>query len=222
MAKESRAANTAASQLAQAGLIVLSVDLRGMGETRIAPDLNDSESYRYFGDYEDGMTAILMNRTLAGMRARDIIRGIDVLSARPEVDPEKLSALGRNDAAVPILYAAVFDQRIKALALEGMLVSYQAVATTRMHRLVFEQIVPGALIDFDLPDLVSVVAPRHVWISDPITSTHTSIPQSEFLEAYGPALKAFNLAGASTALRLLGSKPNEEHAGDYYRDLLNF
>ena len=96
----------AAGQLARAGNVVLSVDLRGMGETRIAPDLNDTESYRFFGDYEDGMTAILMNRTLVGMRAADIVRGIDLLSARSDVDPEKLNAIGRNGAAIPVLYAA--------------------------------------------------------------------------------------------------------------------
>jgi cephalosporin-C deacetylase-like acetyl esterase len=214
-------ANTAATQLVQSGLIVLSVDLRGMGETKITPDLNDSESYRYFGDYEDGMTAILMNRTLAGMRARDIIRGIDVLVARSDVDSAKLSALGRDDAAVPALYAAVFDQRLKALALEGLLVSYQAVVSTRMHRLIFEQIVPGALLDFDLADLVGSIAPRPVWISHPVTPTHTAAPYEEFVKVYEPAATAFKLAGASQALRLQGSKPNEERTGDYYRELLN-
>jgi len=75
------AAATVAGKLVHTGVIVLSMDVRGMGETKIASDLNDSESYRYFGDYEDGMTAILMNRTLAGMRAGDIIRGLDMLAA---------------------------------------------------------------------------------------------------------------------------------------------
>ena len=214
-------AATVAGKLVHTGVIVLSMDLRGMGETRITSDLNDSESYRYFGDYEDGMTAILMNRTLAGMRAGDIIRGLDMLAARQDVDGEKLTAVGRNGAAIPLLYAALFDQRLKALALEGMLISYNTVATTQMQRLIFEQIVPGALLDYDLPDLVSAVAPRAVWISDPVTPTQTALPYVEFAETYAPAVKAFSLAGASGALHLQHPRPDDERAAQYYRDLLN-
>jgi len=212
---------TAAEQLVLTGVIVLSADLRGMGETRIAPELNESEFYRYFGDYEDGMTAILMNRTLVGGRARDIIRGFDMLEARSDVDSEKLSGIGRNGAALPFLYAALFDKRPKALALEGMLVSYQAVTAMRMHRLIFEQIVPGALLDFDLPDLVSALAPRRVWISDPMTPTYTAVPYGEFSLAYTVAARAFALAGAAKALRLQHSRPEDQYAAQYYHDLLN-
>jgi len=212
---------TASDQLAHAGLIVLSVDLRGMGETRIAPDVNDSEFYRYFGDYEDGMTSILMNRTV-GMRAGDIIRGLDMLVSRSDVDTDKLSAIGRNGAAVPLLYAALFDKRLKAVALEGMLVSYNAVATTRMQRRIFEQIVPGALIDFDLPDLVSALAPRTLWLSDPVTPTHTAVPRAAFLQTYAGAVRAFTLAGASATLRLQHPRPDDDRAAEYYHDLVKF
>jgi cephalosporin-C deacetylase-like acetyl esterase len=214
-------ATTTAAQLAHAGFTVLSVDLRGIGETKIAPDLNDTESYRYFGDYEDGMTAILMNRTLPGMRALDIIRGLDMLTERPGSDLAEFRAVGRNSAAVALLYAALFDKRIKALSLERMLVSYQAVATTPMHRLIFEQIVPSALLDFDLPDIVGALAPRTVWISDPMTPTNSALPHAEFLETYAPAVKAFSLAGASGGLRLQHARPADEQAAQYYRDLLN-
>jgi pimeloyl-ACP methyl ester carboxylesterase len=209
-----------AAQLARAGFAVLSVDLRGMGETKIAPDLNDTESYRYFGDFEDGMTAILMNRTLPGMRALDIIRGLDMLAERPDSDVAQFRAVGRNSAAVALLYAALFDTRIKALSLERMLISYQAVTATPMHRLIFEQILPGALLDFDLPDVVSALAPRAVWISDAMTPTLTALPYAELIETYAPAGKAFSQAGASDKLRLQHSHPDSGRAAEYYRDLL--
>jgi hypothetical protein len=210
----------AAEPLAKSGTVVLSVDLRGMGETRIKPDLNDSEFYRYFGDYEDAMTAILMKRTLAAMRARDIVRGLDVLAAQPDVDPARLSGIGRRGAAVPMLYAAAFDARLKSVSLEDMLPSYDAVATTAMQRKVFEDIVPGALVEFDLPDLVGVIAPRHVWISDPVTPTGIPLPQSTLTEEYGNASKAFALAGASGELRFLPLRPLDARAGDYYHNLI--
>ena len=214
---KSATASTAA-ELTRSGVIVLSVDLRGMGETKTASDVNDTDSYRYFGDYEDGMSAILMNRTLAGMRARDILRGLDLLAARDEVDPNRLSGIGRNGAAVPLLYAGVFDTRLKSIALEGMVVSYDTVVTTRIHRLIFEQIVPGALADFDLPDLASAMAPRTVWISDAITPTGAPVTHDELAKAYAATARVFQLAGAAT-LRLDHPHVDEERAAKRYRDL---
>jgi cephalosporin-C deacetylase-like acetyl esterase len=208
----------AAEQLARAGVVVLSVDLRGMGETRIAPDLNDSEFYRYFGDFEDAMTGILTSRTLVAMRARDIVRGVDLLASQPDVDPGRLSGIGRHGAAVPMLYAAVFDARLKSVSLENMLVSYDAVATTAMQRRVFEDIVPGALLEFDLPDLVGAIAPRTVWISDPITSTGSAVVHSEMAREYDAAAKAFTLAGS---LRLQPSRSSDARAAEYYHDLID-
>jgi len=219
---EGKAASaTAAAELARSGLLVLCVDLRGMGETRITPDLNDSEFYRYFGDYEDGMTAILMNRSLPGMRARDILRGLDLLAARDDVDPSRVSALGRNSAAVPLLYAAFFDTRLRSIALEGMLLSYDAVVTTRIHRLVFEQIVPAALADFDLPDLAAALAPRALWISDSTTPAGAPATQAEIAQAYRSTVRAFQLAGAAGALRIRPPRADDERAAQYYHYLFN-
>jgi hypothetical protein len=92
---------------------------------------------------------------------------------------------------------------LKSISLEDMILSYDAVATTAMQRKVFEDIVPGALLEFDLPDLVAAIAPRPVWISDPVTPTGTPLPQSALANEYGNASKVFALAGASGALRFL-------------------
>ncbi|HZU25969.1 MAG TPA: acetylxylan esterase [Bryobacteraceae bacterium] len=198
---KSAGASTAAG-LARNGAIVLSVDLRGLGETRIAADVNASEFYRYFGDYEDAMTAILMKRTLAGMRARDIVRGLDLLAARPDVNTAGISGIGRQGGAIPMLYAAVFDSRLQSIALENMLLSYDSVASTAMQRVVFEDIVPGALENFDLPDLARAISPRAVFVSNPVTPTGTPILHAELAREYAAA-------------------PNVRLAPTNYHDLLN-
>jgi cephalosporin-C deacetylase-like acetyl esterase len=187
-------------QLVQAGFVVLSIDLRGMGETQVPSDGDDFP--RYFGDYESAMTALLVGKPLVGMRAFDIQRGLDVLAGRSDVDRERIYLFGKDKGAVPALYAAVLDDRIKKLALEGLLLSYQAVTSARIHRQVFEDVVVGALKSFDLPDLVAALSPRPVWIvnaSDPLGHrAEFKAVQSQ----YASAQKAFRLAGAEEALRI--------------------
>lgn len=203
---KSAAAETAA-ELATAGVVVLTVDLRGMGESRFAANEDDSEFRHWFGDYNDAMTAFLIGRTLAGMRARDIVRGLDLLVARPEVDPSRISGIGRHGAAIPMLYAALFDSRLRSVDLENMLLSYHAVAASTVHSHVLEDVVPGALQQFDIPDLVGAIAPRTVWISDVVTPTASPVVRQELTREYRSAVSAFRLAGASELLHLLALKP---------------
>src|SRR6266705_2170724 len=103
-------------------------------------------------------------KNMPGMRALDLVRGIDLLAARSDVDTSNIFGFGKDAGAVPMLFAAVLDSRIRRVALEGMLVSYDSVVTHRIQRQIFEQVVPSALKYFDFPDLVAALAPRPVWV----------------------------------------------------------
>ena len=154
--------------LAKAGTVVLAIDARGFGETRTAGDSNGSDWPRYFGDYESAMTALLLGKTLVGMRAVDISRGVDLLAARPDVDPGRIEGHGIEGGAIPLLHAAVLDPRIGKLTLRRMIGSYESVVRRRIHRGVFESVVPGVLRIYDLPELVAAVAPRTVALIEPV------------------------------------------------------
>src|SRR5262249_26886592 len=91
----------------KAGFLVLSIDARGIGETRWNNENNPTDFTRYFGDYDSAMTAILIGKTMPGMRARDITRGVDMLAGRNDVDASAVFGYGKDGGAVPMLYAAV-------------------------------------------------------------------------------------------------------------------
>ncbi len=115
-ARGKSAAAAEAEQLAAKGYIVLAPDLRGFGETQPVLDRRDY-FVRNFGDYENTLTALLIGKTMVGMRASDLVRGVDLLAARNDVDASRIAATGRAAAAVPALFAALFDNRIGSLAL---------------------------------------------------------------------------------------------------------
>jgi hypothetical protein len=157
--------------LVRAGLVVLALDVRGWGETQPARVRPSGEFARWFGDYDSAMTALLIGKTLAGMRAYDVARGVDLLAGRPEVDAERIYAYGKGAGATAVLFAALLDARIRRVALEGLLVSYEAVTSQRLHRDVFEQVAPGILRHGDIPEMLAALAPRPVSVlstSDPL------------------------------------------------------
>jgi cephalosporin-C deacetylase-like acetyl esterase len=178
-----KASAQAVEHLARGGSVVLTLDLRGMGETRPALDSRDYFT-RYFGDHDSAETAFLLGKTLVGMRAADIFRGVDLLEARPEVDRANISGVGKGAAAVAMLHAAALDRRIRKVTLENMLVSYDAIVTHRIHREMFEQIVPSALKYYDLPDLAASLAPREVSILDAVNPLGQVLPAAEVRAVY--------------------------------------
>jgi len=157
---KSQAASKMESWMAQ-GIVVLAIDARGLGEGQLVSD-RSSENTQWFGDASSISAALLIGRTMVGMRALDIVRGVELLALRPDVDAGNIKGIGIGRGAVPLLYAAAFDDRIHALELEGMLASYQSIIDSRLHRHVFEQILPGVIRHFDLRDLVAAIAPRQV------------------------------------------------------------
>jgi cephalosporin-C deacetylase-like acetyl esterase len=192
------------------GFIVLAIDPCGWGETRPGqnPD-EDNATYRMFGNYPDAMRALLVGRTLVGMRAGDISRGVDLLVGRPEVDPAKIYGFGVGAGALTLLHEAVLDRRISALALDHMLVSFQSVVTHRMHHDIYESVIPGVLKAYDLPDLVAAVAPRPVWLVDAVDPLGHEVKLADTEKEYARAAEAFRVLDAAAAIHVASTKPEQ-------------
>jgi cephalosporin-C deacetylase-like acetyl esterase len=185
-ARGKAAAAAEAEELAAKGYVVLAPDLRGFGEIGPPQDRRDYFA-RAFGDYQNTLTALQIGKTMPGMRALDITAAVDLLAGRGEVDPSRIVAVGRGAAALPSLFAALFDNRIAKLALDGMLVSYESVVGERMNQGIVDQIVPSALKYFDLPDVVAALAPRKVAIYNSVNPLGQELTITQLRAAYSRA-----------------------------------
>ena len=132
--------------------IVFSLTVRGWGEA--APQAGKSG---YTADYQTAMRAILVGKNLPGMQVYDVLRAFDYLAARPGVDPERISLLGRGSGAVLALLAAAVEPRFHQVRLESPLPSYLAIVRAPLHENTEAILIPGVLRDFDLPDLTPIV-----------------------------------------------------------------
>lgn len=153
-------------KLARDGNVVLSVDLRGFGET--AP----KKPRRYWhNEYPISYLAIHLGRPLLGQRTEDALAALDVLAKRDEVDAAKLSIVGIERGGPVTLHAAALDERLREVTVERSIESWMDVAATPRCKNQLNQIVPLALTRYDLPDLVRAIAPRAVTIRQPVDPT---------------------------------------------------
>jgi hypothetical protein len=148
-----------AADAAGRGVVALSLTPRG------APRRDDGRPFA--GDYLANTRAWLIGRNLVGMRAYDIRRGIDLLAARPDVDPGAIRAVARGEAGVWLLVAAAADTRIQRIWLDRTPYSLCAALDAPLNRNLHAAVIPGFCLKWDLGNLVSAMDGRSVLWTDP-------------------------------------------------------
>jgi dienelactone hydrolase len=100
-------------------------------------------------------------RTLWGMMVRDDLIALDVLAARPEVDPKRIGATGISMGSTRTWWAAALDDRIAAAVGVCCLTRYQDLMKAGgLHQHGIYYFVPGMLKKFDAEAVTSLIAPR--------------------------------------------------------------
>lgn len=156
--------------LGRRGSVVLAIDVRGIGETGPAPAVDKASAAaaaRFARDHEAAaLQCVGFGRTTLGMRTLDVIRGIDVLEAQNQLRARKLVVVGEGLGGLWAMMAAVNDTRVAGVAAIGTLPSYKLLTHSQYYEARGYFVVPGALRDFDIPDLARLASPKlQVWIS---------------------------------------------------------
>jgi dienelactone hydrolase len=150
---------TMAEKMVKLGRVVLEL------EPRTSHLKNEEGSYT--GDWTSDMQASLIGRNLPAMRAHDILRGVDLLRARSDVDPNSIRGMARGVAGVWLLLAAAADPRISALWLDRTPYSLRAALQNSVTSELSDAVIPGFVLSWDFKDLVSAMGARQVLWTDP-------------------------------------------------------
>jgi hypothetical protein len=173
--------------LARLGYAVLSPDLSATGELGDAGD-----SVTYLG--------VVTGRSLAGIRAADIVRMVRFLQSDPGIDASQVAAVSLRGMATPLLHAAVLEPGIGKVALIEPFVSFAAVAGNRFYQVSFADIVPNALTAYDLPDLEASLAPRPLLIVNPVDHLMKPASSEVIDREYGLVRSAYSMKRAKAVI----------------------
>ena len=160
------------------GRFVLSIDVRGFGETSPNAGKARKADDWFGGDIQLPQLAMHLNRPLVGQRADDIIAAVSWLATRDGVDAEQIEVVGIAHAGPAALHAGAFDKRIAKVTLIRSIRSWEDVVETPLAKNQLQNVVPFALETYDLPDLVRLIAPRVVTILEPVDPEGRPIDES--------------------------------------------
>ncbi len=149
-----------AVQAAERGFVALAVEQLGFGCRRDPAarkkNLGTSSCQPSAG------AALLLGRTMAGWRAWDVMRALDYLATRPEVDAKRIACMGISGGGTVTLYAAALDARIRAAVLSGSTATFRDSIFSISHCL--DNYVPQILEWAEMSDVAGLIAPRPVFV----------------------------------------------------------
>jgi len=148
-------------ELARKGYVVQAIDAYAFGERRFQGPAGKKEEG---GRTESSLfkTFLWEGRTLWGMMVRDDLLALNYLVSRPEVDPDRIAAMGMSMGSTRTWWAAALDERIKVAVSVACLTRYQnliAKGSVRNHGIYYY--VPNMLAErIDTESVIGLIAPR--------------------------------------------------------------
>ena len=177
-AKRILTSDSVAQRLAGRGRVVLQLQPRDSPSE--SPPGEPEAMYREYeswvGNWLPDTRADLIGRNLPSLRARDILRGVDVLTGLNDVDASSISAVGRGVKGIWVLLAAAADPRIGRVWLDRTPSSMRAALNKPVAMNLSDAVIPGFILHWDLDDLTKAMGSGRVLWTDPAGWTDQVIP----------------------------------------------
>jgi dienelactone hydrolase len=169
-----------AIQAVRRGYVVLAPEQYGFGERREPEDIQ--QSARKSSCRKLSLAALLLGRTVCGIRVWDVMRAVDYLERRPEVDATRIGCLGISGGGTITLFATALDPRIKAALVSGYLNSFHDSIMAISH--CEDNYIPGILQYAEMADVACLIAPRPLFVEGgtedhifPVEATRAAVAQ---------------------------------------------
>jgi cephalosporin-C deacetylase-like acetyl esterase len=137
--------------------------------------------------------ALLLGQTMLGWRVWDVMRAIDYLRSRSEIDSSRLATMGISGGGTVSLFSAALDERIKAGVVSGYFNTFRDSIISLSHCI--DNYVPGILNYLEMYDIAGLIAPRGLFIESgtrdpifPIEGSRAAFRKAQYIySAFGAA-----------------------------------
>jgi hypothetical protein len=190
--------------LVKQGFTVLAPDLIGMGET--GPGIFQGDAYIEGESHNLWYASIVIGRSILGIRTADVVKLTNLLKSNSSV--REIYGVAKKELSPVMLHAAAFDNNISRIALLDPYSSYRSLVMSRFYKSSFiSGVVPGALKEYDLPDLAGSLAPGRLLISG-ATDGEGKTEDSDLIKADMMVIeKAYKYMKAEDQLKIISLNP---------------
>ncbi len=183
------------------------VHLVRRGYVCLAPDYPSFGDYKYDfqaafkrGDYQSGTMKAIWNN----------LRGVDLLQSLPEVDPDRVGAIGHSLGGHNALFTAAFDERIKVAVSSCGFNSFHKyyggnlkgwTSDRYMPRIASEYGNDPDRVPFDFDDVLLAICPRAVFAVSPLHDANFEV--SGVRDVVAKVRSVYEKLGAADKLKVI-------------------
>lgn len=162
-----------AKQLVANGYTVFLADLPGLGE--LGPGYFKGDSYFNDVSYNIWFAGVLTGKSIVGLRTEDILRMTHFIKTKfPNYN--SITAISIGVLGSEMLHATVLDSNIQKVCLIKPFLSFADIAIAHEYNPSFIlSSVPGAINQYDLPDLMAASFPKQMLILNPVQPGGASV-----------------------------------------------
>ena len=106
--------------------------------------------------------ALLLGQTMIGWRVWDVMRTIDWIETRPELDAKRVGCMGISGGGTCTVFSTALEPRIRAALVSGYVNTFQASVMSLSHCI--DNYVPGILNWAEQYDVAGLIAPRPLFV----------------------------------------------------------
>ncbi|HXJ43817.1 MAG TPA: alpha/beta hydrolase family protein [Bryobacteraceae bacterium] len=179
-----------AVQVAEAGIVAVAIEPMAFGCRRDAAAVQRGAGSSACGPSSGG--ALMLGQTMIGWRVYDVMRTIDYIETRPDLDARRVGCMGISGGGSCTLFAAALEPRIRVAMVSGFLNTFRDSIGSINHCI--DNYVPGILNWAEMYDVAGLIAPRPLFSEagqkDPIFPIKASV------ESYQRVKEIYTVFGA--------------------------
>jgi len=149
-----------AIQVAEAGMAALAIEPMGFGCRRDPINAAIGLSRKACDPAAGG--ALLLGQTMVAWRVWDVMRAIDYIATRTELDQSRVGCMGISGGGTVTVFATALEPRIRAALVSGYLNTFRDSIGSLAHCI--DNYVPGILNWAEMHDVAGLIAPRPLFV----------------------------------------------------------
>ena len=136
--------------------------------------------------------ALLVGETMLGWRVWDVMRTVDYIQTRPELDASRVGLMGISGGGTVTLFGAALEPRIKAALVSGYLNTFVDSVGSLSHCI--DNYVPGILNWAEMHDIGGLIAPRPMFVES--GERDNIFPVNASVESFNRVKDIYSVFGA--------------------------